>query len=265
MPPSSRHVRRVALVSLLACVLAGCATTGESGSLPKSRKVDQAAIDSAALQVKLGQGYLSEGELEIARDKLKRALELDPNSADAHTLMAVLSERINRPKAAEQFYRRAAELKPEDGSVNNNYGTFLCGSGRFEEAESYFQRALDDPFYRTPAVAYTNAGSCALKSGRPDAAEVFLRKAIELDARNKPALFELARIHLLKGDALRARAFLQRFEAQTKTADVTALELGARIEESIGNAKGAAEYRSRIAAEFPQYRPPASVDGTPSP
>jgi type IV pilus assembly protein PilF len=246
------------------CLLAGCASTGTGGSgsseLPRARKVDREAQDSAALQVKLGQGYLTEGELETARDKLKRALELDPNSVDAHTLMAVLSERINRPKAAEQFYRKAAELKPEDGSVNNNYGAFLCGSGRFEEAEPYFQKAFDDPFYRTPAVAYTNAGMCALKANRVDRAESYLRQAIELQPRNAVALFELSRLHLAKNDLMRARAFLQRYEAAREVADPEALNLGAVIEERAGNPVAASEYRQRLSTEFPQFTPPADKD-----
>lgn len=253
---------------LLPVVLAlvACAGTGSSGAgVPKARKVDTDAQEAAALQVKLGQGYLTEGQLETARDKLRRALELDPNSADAHTLMAVLHERINRPQLAESFYRRAAELKPEDGSTNNNVGAFLCGTGRFDEAEPYFQRALQDPFYRTPALAYTNAGVCAAKAGRHEKAETYFRQSIELEPGNAVALFELARIHLQKGDFLRARAFLQRYEAHAGQVDPEALDLGARIEDRAGDAPAAAEYRRRLQSEFPQYAPVSGDDGKTSP
>lgn len=249
----------------LLLALAACAGTGSSGSgMPKGRAVDTEAKEAAALQVKLGQGYLTEGQLETARDKLRRALELDPGSADAHTLMAVLHERINRPKLAEDFYRRAAELKPEDGSTNNNYGAFLCGAGRFDEAEPYFKRALQDPFYRTPALAYTNAGVCATKAGRQDKAEIYFRQSIELEPKNAVALFELARIHLKKGDLLRARAFLQRYESSAGQADAEALDLGALIEEQIGDSAAAAEYRRRLQSEFPQYTPASGGDGSTS-
>ncbi len=252
----------------LGALLAGCASSGGVDGTPKAREVDRDAKESAILQVKLGQGYLTEGELETARDKLQRALELDPTSVDAHTLMAVLNERINRPQVAEKFYRRAAELKPEDGSVNNNYGAFLCASGRFDEAEPYFLRALDDAFYRTPAVAYANAGMCALKAGNTERAELYLRQAIELQPDNRSALFELARISFSRGqrsDLMRARAFLQRYEATSAEIDPEALDLGARIEDGMGDAAAAAEYRRRLVSEFPQYTPAAaSSDGMPS-
>lgn len=257
------ELRIVVLVLSTLLVLTGCAGSGGADNSKLGNK-NQAAEDAAALQVKLGQGYLSEGELETARDKLKRALELNPRSVDAHTLMAVLSERINRPKAAEEFYLKATKLKPEDGSVNNNYGAFLCSVGRFEEADPYFQRALEDPFYRTPAVASTNAGVCAMKAGRMDRAEAFLRQSIEMEPKNSAALFELARIHLQKGDLMRARAFLQRYEANAEAAGAEALDLGALIEEKLGNAEGAASYRSRLARDFPQYTPATETEGTPS-
>ncbi len=241
---------------LLACALAtACAAGG--GATPKARKVSPEQRDAAALQVKLGQGYLTEGELETARDKLQRALELDPTSVDAHTLTAVLNERINRPDVAEQFYRRAAELKPDDGAVNNNLGAFLCGRGKFEEAEPYFQRAFKDPFYRTPALAFTNAGVCAAKTGHVDSAEVYFRQALDIDPRNAVALFELSRLHLARGDLLRARAFLQRYEVLVPTGDAEALDLGALIEERAGNAAAAEQYRQRLRREFPEYQPAA--------
>ena len=133
-----RTIERIACVAMLA-VVAGCA-----GGAAGKRPADDPDRAAAELQVKLGQGYLNQGELETARDKLQRALELDPRSVDAHTLMGVLQERIGRLEIAEKHYRRAVELKPDGGAVNNNYGTFLCGSGRFAEAREYFDRAVQD-------------------------------------------------------------------------------------------------------------------------
>ncbi|MFA5684232.1 MAG: type IV pilus biogenesis/stability protein PilW [Lysobacteraceae bacterium] len=256
---------RLALPLLMALALSACAGSSAMGGPPKARQVDAERREAAVLQVKLGQGYLTEGDLGTARDKLQRALELDPGSVDAHTLMAVLNERINRPNVAESFYRRATELKPEDGAVNNNYGAFLCTGGRFAEAEPYFGRAISDPFYRTPEVAYTNAALCAIKAGFGDKAEGYLRSALDIQPRNAVALFELARIQFAKGDLLRARAFLQRYEAMTPDGDPEALDLGARIEERAGAAAAAAAYRRRLQEQFPLYVPNAENEESRSP
>jgi type IV pilus assembly protein PilF len=256
---------RLLLATALLSLLAGCATgSGGGGSLrdgPAAASGDQAA---AAVQVRLGQGYLAEGELETARDRLQRALELDPRSVDAHTLMALLQERIGRPSVAERYYRRAFELKPDDGSVNNNYGTFLCGTGRYAESQQHFERALADPFYRTPELAYANAGFCALKSGDRERGEQLLRAALELEPRNLGALFELARLNFDKGDLMRARAFLQRYEAASEP-DPEALDLGARIEQRIGNQAAAARYRDALQTQFPEFTPTHGLDESGSP
>jgi type IV pilus assembly protein PilF len=251
------------IVLLLAAVLAGCGTT-PARTGPAQGRASQPETEeqrAAALQVKLGQGYLSQGELETALDKLRRALELDPGSADAHTLMGVLHERISRPTIAEQHYRKAAQLKPDDGGVNNNYGTFLCSTGRYDEAHRHFERAVQDPFYRTPAVAYANAAFCALKAGNPGRAEQMLRSTIELDPTNSHALYELARLHFERGDFMRARAFLQRHES-VSAADAEALYLGERIEQGIGNREAARRYRQQLQERFPDFTPAATHDGT---
>jgi type IV pilus assembly protein PilF len=43
-------------------------------------------------------------------------------------------------------------------------GAFLCRLGRFPDAEKYFLRAVEDPFYKTPAAALANAGVCAART-----------------------------------------------------------------------------------------------------
>ena len=64
------------------------------------------------------------------------------------------------------------------------------------------------------------------------------------------ALYHLARLHLQQGDAFRARAFLQRFEAAGEI-DPAALGLGYRIERQLGNTREAARYLQRLEAGFP--------------
>lgn len=244
---------RVATAALV-LVLAACASGG--GNEPRSSRRDgnNPNVQAAALQVKLGSGYMEQGKFETAHQKLQRALELDPNSANAHTLMAVLYERLNRPKFSEKHYRRAVEIDPTDGSANNNLGAYLCRLDRYAEAENYFLRAVDDPFYRTPDAAYSNAGVCAARAGQPEKAEAYFRKALEANPNEAGALYEMALISYRKNDFLRARAFFQRFESAMKP-DAAALEFAIRIEEKLGNAAAATKYRERLQTEFPDYVP----------
>lgn len=239
-----------ALVLVLAALLAACGTSTQRPE--RNERTTRAAQQKSAadLNVQLGQGYLEQGRYEIALEKLLKAIELDPRSHDAHTVIAVLYEQIGDPVKAETHYRRAAELRPKSGVTLNNYGTFLCRAGKHAEADGYFERALADPFYATPAVAHANRGICALEAGKLDVAETELRQASRLQPEAPDTLYAMARLNFATGDLLRARAFVQRYEAQSP-ASAEALGLGYDIERGLGNAAAAAEYRQRLLAEFP--------------
>lgn len=236
--------RKFALIAILFFLIGGCATAApRSNAESKGRK-------AAEINVALAQGYMKQDKLEIALEKLERALQQDANYADAHTVIAVLYERINRPALAEEHYRRAAQLQPKLGMVNNNYGTFLCRLGRLDEAVKYFDKALDDPFYQTRDVALTNAGTCQLQGNRVEEAEKDFRDALQANANNAEALYQLARLLYGKSDYLRARAFLQRFDSLGQ-ANPDALLLGHGIEAKLGNTREAGEYARRLRTEFP--------------
>ncbi|MFN9731030.1 MAG: type IV pilus biogenesis/stability protein PilW [Pseudomonadota bacterium] len=244
---------------LLAVALAGCGATPARRDPPATRDAD-GREQAVQTNVRLGQGYLSQGKLELARDKLLRALELDPRSVPAHTVVAILYERIGDRERARVHYRRSVELAPAAGDAQNNYATFLCQEGNYEEADRRFGLALDDPFYRTPAVALSNRGACALSAGRAEAAEESLRRAVQLAPDMPDALYGLARATFARGDFLRARAFVQRYEA-TGASGAEGLLLGYQIERSLGNMPGANDYRQRLLAQFPDSEAARRLEG----
>jgi len=247
---------------LLSFALAACASSGASPN--RKHEPDSPKQDAAEVQVKMGRGYMDQGQFETAHQKLERGLELDPNSVDGHTLMAVLYERIDRAKLSEKHYKRAVELDPADGSTNNNYGAYLCRIGRYAEADTYFLRALDDPFYKTPESAYSNAGVCAAHAGEIEKSEVYFRKSLDTNPKDAGTLYQMALINFKKNDYLRARAFMQRFESANQP-EASAIDLAAQIEERLGDTAAAAKYRERLKTEFPDYTPGITTKGPNSP
>ncbi|NUO72804.1 MAG: type IV pilus biogenesis/stability protein PilW [Frateuria sp.] len=250
----------------LALMLAGCVTNTDGefgGKMPHTSK-GQEAEDAARIHTELGQQYMANGDLQTAMDKLTKALQFDNDYAPAHTVMAVLDERINRPEEAEQHYRRAAQLEPDKGGPNNNLGTFLCRIGKGEEAIGFFQKALKDPFYKTPDVALTNEGICQLRMNDRAGAEVSLRKALKDNPQNGEALLQTARLLYLNNDVFRARAFIQRFDALGQPSAV-ALKLGYEIETRLGNTDAAQTYRRRLQSQFPDSEQAHALDTPASP
>jgi type IV pilus assembly protein PilF len=262
----------VSVVIVAAAMLAACSSSNKITHYSEPNKGSNISEtpaekkhEASRVRVELGQRYMEQGKLEIAMENLQKALEYDPNYVDAHTVIGVLYDRLGNAKAAEEHYAKAAQLAPKSGDVNNNYGQFLCATGRYAQAQTYFTNAMADPFYKTPDVLYTNAGSCLMKDGSDhlDEAAGYFRKALEANPKNPVALFEMANVLYQKNDFFRARAFVQRFEALGKP-DPGALLLARNIEVKLGHADSAHDYAQRLRESFPDSDQVRALDSTTS-
>jgi len=86
-----------------------------------------------------------------SRAAASKALELDPASASARAQLAELdfNPEWNWPKA-EQEYRQAIDLDPNDAGTHSSYAIFLVAMGRREQAIAEINRAREiDPVSET--------------------------------------------------------------------------------------------------------------------
>jgi type IV pilus assembly protein PilF len=231
----------------LAAVLGGCVVTTTGNGLSTKPVNDK---EAARVHTELAQHYLMRGDLKDALEKLQKALQFDDDYAPAHTVIAAVYARIGQNDKAEANYRRAQQLKPKSGDTNNNLGVFLCKIGKIDQALPYFSKATRDPFYKTPDIAWSNAGRCELKRNNYKSAEEDYRKALAKNPKNSDALYQMANVLLHEGKAFSARAFIQRFDALGHP-DPDAMLLGYRIETRLGNSEGAQNYAKRLRTKFP--------------
>ncbi|MBB3274465.1 type IV pilus biogenesis/stability protein PilW [Pseudoxanthomonas sp. PXM05] len=193
---------------------------------------------------------LQAGDLDVAERGARAAMKADSQSADAQTILAVVAEQRGQAKAAGEHYRRATELAPGRGAEQNNYGAWLCSNGYPAESLVWFDRALQDSEYETPAAVLANAGGCADKAGQRERAERDLRQALALDPRNAFGLLSMAEHEYRAGRYFEARAFVERrLAAAPASADV--LKLASQIEERLGDRTAAGRYVQQLRAEFP--------------
>lgn len=203
----------------------------------------------ARRQVLIAEQALRAGELDAAEQAARAAVKFDDAMPEAHTVLAVVLETRGRTEQAGEHYRRATELAPARGEMLNNYGVWLCRAGRAAESLAWFDRALADPRYPTPAAALANAGTCAHTAGETARAERDLRRAIALDPQNATALGTLARMEFQAGRYLQARAFSERRLAAAP-ADRESLLLASQIERALGDNAAAERYVRRMGTEF---------------
>lgn len=252
-------------VVVLSLALGACATTsggsGQGGSQSFNPPPNVNRHDAARIHTELARHYMAQGHLKQALKKLQLALKFDSGYTPAHTMLAILYERIGEADQAEQQYRAAVRLEPKSGDTNNNLGVFLCKDGKAAESLKYFNKAVSDPFYKTPASAYANAGICAMKVPDQAAAQADFRKALGIEPKNADALYWMAELLYKKNDPFRASAYLQRFDA-LKHPTARSLALGYRIEKRLGDAEGAQKYLHQLRAKFPDSDQAQSLDAS---
>src|SRR5947209_3806760 len=114
-----------------------------------------------------------------AEDQYRRALELDPNSADAHLAYAHLLSNTGRHTEALAEVKRARELDPLNLRTNALEGQFLNHAGRTDEALARLQKTFElDPNY---LLAHLFAWSVYIEKGMYVEAVAEARRARELN------------------------------------------------------------------------------------
>lgn len=237
----------ITAIVLTSVLLVGCASSAKRDGETSN------ALKAAELNTQLGREYMQRGQYEVAMEKLKKAVASDNDYAPGHTMLAVLYETLGEMDEAGKNYREALRIDPANGDVNNNYGAYLCRIGQGEDADRYFDAALEDPFYQTPAVAMANAGECALSRDNLGLAEEYLRKSLGFNPNFPMALLSMAAVMYEREDFLRARAFLQRYETVAPMS-AQSLLLGYRTENQLNNPDQAKKYRNELIQRFPNAK-----------
>jgi TolB-like protein/Flp pilus assembly protein TadD len=119
--------------------------------------------------------------MPLAKTFALRALEVDPNLAEAHVELAMVKWRYDWdwPAAAEEF-DRAIELSPGLAAARQRYGWYLWALGRHDESIAQTTRALKDD----PLSVWTRAtlGLAFYYARRYDGAIQQLTDTLEMDA-----------------------------------------------------------------------------------
>ncbi|HAJ93022.1 MAG TPA: type IV pilus biogenesis/stability protein PilW [Gammaproteobacteria bacterium] len=235
---------------LLVCAAAVVMLTACTSSAERQRE-EENATRGAESYTELGVEYFRQGNYELSRTKLEKALELKPDFPQAHGAIAVLYEKVGEPELAEKHYKKALRLNPDNPREENNYGQFLCFQERYKEANKQFMKAAKNPFYASPQVPYTNAGLCAKRIPDAKQAELFFRQALQIDPKFAPALLQMAIVKFESGQFLGSRAYLERFQ-QVAEHNPSSLWLAVQTEHALRDPAAAGRYAILLRKNFPK-------------
>jgi len=119
---------------------------------------------------------------ELAESNAIKAIELDPNLAEAHTSIAVLQFwGYHDTGKAEDSFVHSLELNPNSSYTHLYYGWFLIATGHFDEAERHIRRALQlDPSSQSNVA---DQGLPFYYSHRYDEARRFYQQSLETNEK----------------------------------------------------------------------------------
>jgi type IV pilus assembly protein PilF len=235
-------MRRFSFVlSFLFLGLSACATNNET---------KEVATNTAEIYFQLGVRYLNLNKLEVAKENLQRAIELDSKNAPALNALAFLYEKLDKFDEARTNYQAAITLSPEDLSVQNNYGRFLCEQGEAQKGMALLTQATNNKLNERPWLAMTNLGRCYMKLAQYEQAQTYFEQALQLNQNYAPALLEMQKVNYQQGNFTAAKVYLNRY-AQTAEPTPESLFIAAQIEGASGNPAMAKHYQTLLLTKFP--------------
>ena len=132
------------------------------------------------------------GKLEEAELLQRKAIELDPDFADAYCNLGNTLKGLGNLNDAVLSYRKAIELKPDFSKAHSNLGNILRDLGNLNDAVLSYRKAIE---LKTDfAEAYSNLGNILRDLGNLNDAELSCRKAIELKTDFAEAHYNLGNI-----------------------------------------------------------------------
>jgi TolB-like protein/DNA-binding winged helix-turn-helix (wHTH) protein/Flp pilus assembly protein TadD len=138
-------------------------------------------------------GFMSPAEvLPKAYAAAQKAVEIDPQSAEAHASLALVLDHKWDWAGAEAEFKRALELNPQYANAHHWYGDYLSIQGRHDEAQVEAKRALElDPLN---LMIGTWVGFRYYLARRYDGAMEQSRNTVDLDPN-------FAAAHLILGES----------------------------------------------------------------
>lgn len=257
----ARKPLAIGLLALIVGMLAACQSnpgrdtgdaTGQLGAVQAQGPAD--------VYVDLAIAYLQQRQYQVAMQNARKAVAVAPRNSAAHNALALVHQSLGQTAEAERHFSEAVSLDPKDPFANNAFGSFLCGQKRYEDADRYFNQAIANPLNPQRWVPMTNAGACASSKGDNEAAEVYWRRALQINPRFAPALKRMALLSFDKQSYLSARAYLQRYlEVAPHTAET--LWLGIRTERKLGDTDQSASYELLLRERFPDSLEARNIEG----
>jgi TolB-like protein/DNA-binding winged helix-turn-helix (wHTH) protein/Tfp pilus assembly protein PilF len=164
-----------------------------------------------------GGGYMPDEEAERkARESVERAIQLDPQLAEAHAALGSIQTFVDWDwTAADASFQRALALEPGNVSALRGAAFLAANLGQFEKAITLARQAVErDPLnFRSYRVLSCAAGY----AGKQDEALAALKQSVQLHPQGAYAHTDIAWIYLTQSHPRAALEEVGRETAQERS------------------------------------------------
>lgn len=241
-------------ISLTALLLVACESnpTYEGKSGKKEIALESGKYDDSPANVfiNLAIVYLRKNQIETALQYAERAVDKDSSNPNGHNILALIHQRLGQYKKSEVGFRRALSISPNNPYINNTYGGLLCELDMFDKSLIHFNKTIDHPLYSEKWIPQTNIGICALRVGKLETAQDYLRKALQNNGKFPIALYNMIKLSVLQENYLSARAYLQRY-LEVGTHNPQTLWWGIKTEQKLGDRDRLESFKLLLRVKYP--------------
>jgi serine/threonine-protein kinase len=167
-------------------------------------------------------GYVAPAQVwQSAKSAAMQSVKLDDTLPEGHISLALVCENFDWDWAgAEREFKRAIQLNPNSAEAHHWHGDFLTRLGRFDEARSELKKAQDlDPL---SLLINTSVGQQLYYSRQYTAAIEQFRKTLDMDPNFVPAQHAIELAYAQNGMHREAVAERQKVLTQSGNPDLAA-------------------------------------------
>ncbi|MBH0028226.1 type IV pilus biogenesis/stability protein PilW [Pseudoalteromonas sp. SWN29] len=239
-------MQSILAITLSTLALSGCVS--ESSYNGSNKPVVENKINNtgaARTRIALALQYLKTGNNSQAKYNLERAAAFAPDLPEVHYSLAYYYQQVGENPRADKAYQKALEIKPDDPNTLNNYGVFLCGIDEYDRATDQFLKAIEVPTYIRVAESYENLALCAIEFDDFENAESYFQQALNHSSQRTSTLISLAALYYAKSDLYKASELLKRYESTGRVSS-RALMLSYLVKNRMGRIEEAEKISSTI-------------------
>jgi tetratricopeptide (TPR) repeat protein len=182
-PEAQRLAKEVAVAKALASVAAGQADV----AIQELTALRDQSPDFADARVGLAKAYVAKRQLDAAQAELKKAVEIDPASAEAWYQLAYVTHVLKGDGAgAVAPYEKAVAAEPGSLVYRTGLGAALTAAGQFDRAVAELKKVTETRGYERPE-AWIYLGQAQIGAKRYKDAVAPLEKATQIAPQNDQA------------------------------------------------------------------------------